>query len=233
MQRYFAINKNLELSKDDYHHIKNVMRMKKGSIIEIVYDETIYECIIDSISPVSYTVRKKYEQKSDDIKIISVFALIKEQRLDYLFQKGTEAGIDTFIPVSFNRSIIKIDDSKKQNKIDRWNKICKEASEQSFRIKIPEIYNVKSLKDIIKVEADLKLLLSVNEKTKNIKKVLHNKNNCATILIVTGPEGGFDEREEQFLMDSGFISVSLGNNVLRAETAPVVAASMIKYEFMR
>lgn len=233
MQRYFAINKNLELSKDDYHHIKNVMRMKKEDIIEIVHDETIYECIINSLNPISYIVSKKYKQNNNDIKIISAFALIKEQRLDYLFQKGTEVGIDTFIPVTFNRSIIKIDDSKKQNKINRWNKICKEASEQSFRVKIPEIYNVKTIKDLINIEADLKLLLSVNEKTKNIKKLLHNKNNCDTILIVTGPEGGFDEKEERLLIENGFISVSLGDNVLRSETAPVVAAGMIKYEFMR
>ena len=98
---------------------------------------------------------------------------------------------------------------------------------------MPEITDVMDIKELIKTKADLKILLTVNEKTKKIKKVLHNKDNYDTILIVTGPEGGFDINEEKFLIDNGFIPVSLGDNVLRAETAPVVAASMIKYEFMR
>lgn len=83
------------------------------------------------------------------------------------------------------------------------------------------------------MDYDLKLLCSLNKNTKNIKKVLQKNNKCVKILLVVGPEGGFDQNEEEYLIRNGFISISLGNNVLRAETAPVVALSMINYEFMR
>ena len=89
------------------------------------------------------------------------------------------------------------------------------------------------MKNLVNLDYDLKLVCSLNKNTKNIKKILEKNNKCVKILLVVGPEGGFDPLEEEYLLENGFISVSLGENVLRAETAPVVALSMINYEFMR
>lgn len=233
MQQYFAKNKGLELEESDYHHIKNVMRMKTGDLIKIVYDNTFYICKLNVNKDVDFEIISEEKKNINKVKIISAFSLIKEQKLDYLLQKGTEVGIDYFIPINTKRSIVKIDSKKDSKKKDRWTRILKEASEQSFRSNIPVIENVLELNDLIKIEADLKLICSLNEKTENIKKVLEKNNKCDTILIVTGPEGGFELSEEKKLMENGFIPVSLGNNVLRAETAPIVCASMINYEFMR
>ena len=157
--------------------------------------------------------------------------LAKDQ--NYLLQKSTELGINKLIPLNTKRTIIKIDKKSEPSKNIRWKKICKEASEQSFRTDLPVLEEILSLKDLAFKEYDLKLLCSLNKNTKNIKKVLQKNNKCVKILIVVGPEGGFDPKEEEYLVNNGFISVSLGNTVLRAETAPVVAISMINYEFMR
>ena len=89
------------------------------------------------------------------------------------------------------------------------------------------------LDELINYDADLKILFTLNEKTKNIKKILEKNNKCDKILIVIGPEGGFIKKEEELLIDNGFFSCKMGDNVLRSETAPVVAISMINYEFMR
>ena len=233
MQQYFAKNKSLELEESDYHHIKNVMRMKTGDLIKIVYDNTFYVCKLNVNKDVDFEIISEEKKNINKVKIISAFSIIKEQKLDYLLQKGTEVGIDYFIPINTKRSIVKIDSKKDSKKKNRWTRILKEASEQSFRSNIPIIENVLELNDLIKIEADLKLICSLNEKTENIKKVLEKNNKCDTILIVTGPEGGFELNEEKKLMENGFIPISLGNNVLRAETAPIVCASMINYEFMR
>lgn len=233
MQQYFAKNKSLELEESDYHHIKNVMRMKTGDLIKIVYDNIFYTCKLNVNKDVDIEVISEEKKNINKVKIISAFSLIKEQKLDYLLQKGTEVGIDYFIPINTKRSIVKIDNKKDNKKKDRWTRILKEASEQSFRSNIPIIENVLELNDLIKIKADLKLICSLNEKTENIKKVLEKNNKCDTILIATGPEGGFELNEEKKLMENGFIPISLGNNVLRAETAPIVCASMINYEFMR
>ena len=234
MQQYFAKNKNLELEDSDYHHIKNVMRMKKDDIIKVVFDNVIYTCKLTSITnKSSFEIINKEEKNKNNYCVDVAFSLIKEQKLNYLLQKTTELGVGMLIPVNTKRSVVKIDKKKESSKIDRWQKICKEASEQSFRSNMPKINEVLNLQDLIYMDYDLKLLCSLNKNTKNIKKVIQKNNKCVKILLVVGPEGGFDPKEEEYLLNNGFVSVSLGNTVLRAETAPVVALSMINYEFMR
>jgi len=232
MQRYFAIDKKLTLNDSDLHHIKNVMRMKTGDKIEVVFEDTIYDCILD-MSNLSFKVENKRKEEIEKPEIIIAFSLLKEQKIDYLLQKATEVGASGFIPFMSKRSIIKFDFKKEDSKIDRWNKILKEASEQCFRVDVPNISNVLTLNELSKCRADLKILLTLNEKTKNIKKVIEQNKKCDKIIIVVGPEGGFEKSEETLLIVNDFISTSLGKNVLRAETAPVAVVSMIKYEFMR
>lgn len=233
MQQYFAKNKNLDLEDSDYHHIKNVMRMKIGDIIKIVYDDFCYDCKLNMIVPeIKFDIIDK-QKLEGNYSIDVAFSLIKEQKLDYLLQKSTEVGVGKLIPVQTKRSIIKIDKKKEQSKVDRWNKIVKEASEQSFRSSMPVVNNILSLKELTNLNYDLKLLCSLNKNTKKIKKVLQKNNKCDKILLVVGPEGGFEPSEEDFLIENGFISVTLGNTVLRAETAPVVALSIINYELGR
>lgn len=234
MQQYFAKNKNLELLDDDIYHIRKVMRMKKGDLIKVVYDNVIYTCkLLDLKDNITFDIINSETKSNKSYSITVAFSLIKEQRLDYLLQKCTEIGVDSFIPLNTKNSVVKIDVNKVASKLSRWSKILKEASEQSNRHNIPKINEILELKKLAKEDFDLKLLCSLNKNTKSIKKVLQNNPNCARILLVTGPEGGFDLEEEKFLMENGFISITLGDNVLRAETAPLAAASMINYELMR
>ena len=155
MQQYFAKNKNLELEESDYHHIKNVMRMKTGDLIKIVYDNTFYTCKLNVNKSIDIEVLNEEKKENNKVKIISAFSLIKEQKLDYLLQKGTEVGIDYFIPINAKRSIVKIDNKKDNKKKERWTRILKEASEQSFRSNIPVIENVLELSDLIKRRNEL------------------------------------------------------------------------------
>lgn len=234
MQQYFAKNKNLDLEDGDYYHIKNVMKMKRGDLIKVVYDKIIYTCKLNNISNKStFDIIKKEENQNERVNICVAFSLIKEQKLNYLLQKTSELGVNKLIPIETKRSVVKIEGNKEKAKIDRWKKICKEASEQSFRSDIPEISSILALQGLVDLDYDLKLVCSLNKNTKNIKKILEKNNKCVKILLVVGPEGGFDPLEEEYLLENGFKSVSLGENVLRAETAPVVALSMINYEFMR
>ena len=234
MQQYFAKNKNLDLEDSDYHHIKHVMKMKCGDLIKIVFDDTLYMCKLNNINDISFEVIDKIIQNKKKQKQIDVaFSLIKEQKLNYLLQKTTELGVNRIIPIETKRSVVKIENKKRSLKIERWKKILKEASEQSFRNEIPKINDISNLKELVNMNYDLKLLCSLNKNTKNIKKVLPKFDNCVKILLVVGPEGGFDLNEEEYLLSNGFVSISLGDTVLRAETAPVVALSMMNYEFMR
>lgn len=235
MQRYFCNQLEKDeylLSSDDSYHIKKVMRMNISDKIEIVDNKITYIGEITSLNPVKVKIIEKLNENNEsDCEIILVQSLVNENKMDYILQKGTELGVSSFYIYKAVNSVVK-DNGKGEKKLLRWQKIVKEASEQSKRNIIPKVVDIIDLKGLCDIEASLKILLSVNEKTKYIKKVLKDNKKCDKIIIVVGPEGGFTTEEEQKLMEKGFISTSLGKRVLRTETAGLVTLAMINYEWM-
>ena len=232
MQRYFAVDKDLNISDKDKHHIINVMRMKLNDKIEIVYDEKVYMCEINDISKkdVSYSVKDIIDINNElPVKVTIAVSLVNEKKLDFILQKCTELGVYDFILVNSDRSKIKID-GKEKKKIERWNTITKEAAEQSHRNIKPIVRDIMSINDVLKLDYDLKLTCSTKENEKTIKNVLQNSTNCDRIIIVVGPEGGLTVSEEEKLEKNGFIPVTLGNLILRTETVPIYIMSLINYE---
>lgn len=235
MQRYFCKSNKEEftLSKEDSYHITKVMRYQIGDKIEVVEDGTLYIAEIMNDNPL--VTAKKIEEVFSDTKKLNVTvvqSLVNEQKMDYILQKGTELGVDTFIPLITTRSVVKVND-KINKKIARWNTIVKEASEQSKRLDLPNVLNPHSIKEIAELDYDYKILCSVNEMSKSIKMVLSNITESDRILLVIGPEGGFTDDEEKELIEHGYISVSLGDRVLRTETASLFVVSIINYILMR
>ena len=232
MQRYFAVDKDLNISDKDKHHIINVMRMKLNDKIEIVYNEKVYMCEINDISKkdVSYSVKDIIDVNNElPLKVTIAVSLVNEKKLDFILQKCTELGVYDFILVNSDRSKIKID-GKEKKKIERWNTITKEAAEQSHRNIKPIVRDIMSINDVLKLDYDLKLTCSTKENEKTIKNVLQNSTNCDRIIIVVGPEGGFTVSEEEKLEKNGFIPVTLGNLILRTETVPIYIMSLVNYE---
>ncbi len=236
MQRYFCKEKDNDiftLSSDDSYHIVKVMRYNIGTEIEIVFDNCLYiSSIISTDKIVKAKIVKEINNPLNSINVTIAQSLVKEQKMDYILQKGCELGAQRFIPLEVTNSIIKLD-NKKDKKIERWQKVVKEASEQSKRLDIPIVTNVYTIKDLLKEDFDLKILCSVNEKEKSIKKVLSKVKQSDRILFVIGPEGGFTKEEEALFIDNGFISTSLGERVLRTETASTFVLSVVNYIFMR
>ena len=237
MQRYFALKKEDDivfLEKSDFHHVKNVMRMKIGDKVEIVSDGIIYLASIISLdNTVKCKVIEKVKSLNRDIpRVIIVQALVKEQKMDFILQKSCELGVSKIIPLITKRTVVKVDKND-DKKIIRWQKIVKEASEQSKRVDIPEIGRIMDIKDIASLEFTHKYICSVNEKSKTIKSILSNVNVCDTLIFVIGPEGGLDKDEEDYLLKNGFKSISFGNRVLRTESASLFIMSAVSYEFLR
>ena len=114
-------------------------------------------------------------------------------------------------------------------KQERWQKICKEASEQSHRIVVPQVSNIMSLNDLTKEESDLKLICSLSNDTKPLDTYL--KSDLHKILFVIGPEGGISPKEELFLKENDFQKVTLSKRVFRVETAAIYVASIINYTY--
>ena len=233
MQRYFVSERDndcLVLSDNDLHHIRNVMRMKNGEEIECVYDGCVYICdVIDTMSNrvVISSIKNEDNELSFDITV--GVALVKEQKFDLILQKLTELGVRRIVPVKMERSIVKLDDGKRKKKLERWQMICKEASEQSKRNFIPKVMDVVSINELSKFDVDNKFVCSTRCGAKMVNNYLQNIDKCAKMLFVIGPEGGISDNEEAKLNDLGFVSVSLGNRVLRVETAAIYVASILSY----
>ena len=167
MQRYFVKDKKAEefiLYDQDKHHIKKVMRNKIGDNIETVYNKKVYLCQIINIEPLKLKILNEYvEDRTGKINLTIAISLVQEQKFDLILQKLTELGVSKIIPVTTDRSIVRLSEEKLLKKYPRWQSILKEASEQSHRIVIPQIEKVMSLKELANVESELKLICSLSD----------------------------------------------------------------------
>jgi 16S rRNA (uracil1498-N3)-methyltransferase len=153
--------------------------------------------------------------------------------MNWIVQKATELGAATIVPLVTEWTIVKIKDEEKR--VSRWQKICREAAMQSNRPDISQVGHIQSFPDFLQTlspEPRTLLLLPWEEATISIKTVLHQMPGMTHIIVLVGPEGGFSAQEAEKAKDKGFHLVSLGQNILRTETAAMTALSMIGYEFL-
>ena len=233
MQRYFADRKDnlIILGDGDVHHLLHVMRARIGDEIEAVVDNHLYACIVKSINPLNIVINYEIPIDSElPSKVTLFFALAKGDKIDFVVQKATELGASRIVLVKTERCVTKFEGDNIKHKLERFNKIAKEASEQSHRLMIPEIAGVVDIKDIPNdLLCDINLLAYEKEAgaTDNFfEKVTADK----TISVMIGPEGGFSIEEVKLLKDKyHFETISLGKRILRTETAAVYALSVISF----
>ncbi|MGM0864421.1 MAG: 16S rRNA (uracil(1498)-N(3))-methyltransferase [Bacillota bacterium] len=243
MQRYFINdtyreNDPITITGDDYHHIVRVMRMKEDDEVYAVFrDQASAIARIETISSDSVElsiVKWETTTKELPIKVTIASGLPKGDKLELIFQKGTELGATQFIPFNADRSIVKWDDKKAKKKVERWEKIVKEAAEQSHRLLVPDVSAPISLKQLILAQFDYKLIAYEEEaragEKGNLSKVLSTIENGQSVLVVFGPEGGLTEKEVEMCKSEGFIPCGLGPRILRTETAPLYVLSAISYQ---
>ena len=233
MQRYFTKEKeadSLILESSDVHHIKNVMRNRVGDLVECIYDETLYICeILDPASPKVKIIEQRQDQNESKYDVTIAIALVKEQKMDLILQKLTELGISKIIPVAMERSIVKLDAHKFAKKKERWEKICKEAAEQSKRNKIPQISDLHTIKQLTELSFDQKFICSTRNPQNLVNNYLQKQSDYATMIFVIGPEGGIAPKEEDLLETYGYIPITLGSRIMRVETAAIYIASVINF----
>lgn len=226
---------NITILGSDVKHIKDVLRLRINDQIEISCDGFNYLCQISVIekSSIQLNIKDKCEGKAESkVDIILFQGLSKGNKMEFIFQKGTEIGLKSFYPTITNRSIVKIKDiNKEQSKVERWNAIVEEAAKQSKRDFIPKVENIVSFKDMIEILKDKSNIIVPyeDEKIITIREGLSNLRD-EPIYIVIGPEGGFEKEEIEKLKGIGAKIVTLGPRILRTETAGIVTATIILYE---
>ena len=233
MQRYFASlldKEHIKLDADDEHHLLHVMRMKKDDEIEAVADSKLFLCRIESINPLSiYIVHEINSDVELNEDITLLFALTKGDRTDLVVQKATELGVKKIALIQSERTVVRYEEKDIAKKCARYQKIMKEASEQSHRLVVPTLLGIFNLKKLSKeVYSDLNYVAyekDANDVEGSFKGIEKGK----SVTILVGPEGGFSIEEINMLTAQGFIRTSLGKRILRAETAAIYALSVIGY----
>ena len=222
-QKSLSINLKDKLDKSQSHYISKVMRIKESEVFSLFNSNGEWEAKILNISKslVEFNIIKQLRQKEHPKELWLAFSPIKSNYFNFMIQKATELGVTKFLPIIFDRTIV-----RKINK-KRLEKVIVEASEQSNRINIPEMEEPQSLELFLK-NNDMDLIFT-DLNTTNTKINLDQLTSSPTCVII-GPEGDFSEKErEQILKFEGVQPIKINQNILRSETAVISAISIINY----
>ena len=215
------------LPKEQTHYIKDVMRLKIGDKLSIFNISGEWNAIIQSYEKKGARIKvmKKVREKESEKNIWLAFSPIKQNPLNFIIQKGTELGIQKFIPILTERSMVR------EINIERIKKIIIEASEQSNRISVPEINKPELLKNFLSQFPKIASLIfcDINSSQNNLKNFLEKKID-GPICILVGPEGDFSENERKMIINLNQTNpISLAKNILKAETAALSAITIVNY----
>ena len=246
MHRFYVSKERIEKSvvtfeKDIEHQICKVLRLIDGNSV-IVFDNSGHEYLIELRNVNSKKIHGQILEKTKiDTELaigISLFQSVLKsgERFEYILQKCTELGITRFVPLVTSRTIPRITSNSILAKRLRWGKIIREAAEQSGRVLLPELSEIKCFNELSGIDENLSIILWEEEEIQDIKNhlsVISNdtSSNISNINIIVGPEGGFEENEIQFAKNIGATPVSLGKRILRSDTAGIAAVTCVMYEF--
>ena len=227
------------LPADTTHHLLNVFRHKMSKPV-LVGGSDGRTATYELIDVVDGQARARILQdgvvQDDEVEIVLVQGFLKADKLELVLQKATELNVHTVYATTMKNCVAQYKDSKLPQKISRWQKIIKEAAQQCGRAKLPELEAELSINEIIERETNPNTLLLVayeNEQSRTLKEALQDNNNgepFERVVIFVGPEGGLTPSEVANYEAAGVKSVTLGNTILRAETAAIGAVSMLQYE---
>ena len=218
-----SLNLTATLDKSQSHYVSKVMRVKENEVFSLFNGSGEWEAKILSISKsiVEFNITKQLRQKENPKELWLAFSPIKSNYFNFMIQKATELGVTKFLPIIFDRTIV-----RKINK-KRLEKVIVEATEQSNRINIPKMEEPKSL-DLFLKNNNMDLIFT-DLNTTNTKINLDQLTSSPTCVII-GPEGDFSEKErEQILKFEGVQPIKINQNILRSETAVISAISIINY----
>ena len=227
----------IELPKDVTHHVLHVFRHNMEKPITVTGSDNrcgTYQITEEVDGKAQAKLIEYVDANLASYRTILVQSLLKGEKLEWVLQKATELNVDTIYLVPTANCVAKYDEKKLQSKVNRWEKIMLEAAQQCGRNHLPTLVVGETLLQALDIESDaLKLVAYENEAGQSIKdvlKTLHSDKSVTDVLICIGPEGGYQEKEINAIIKYGGKSVSLGNTILRAETAAIGSLAMIQYE---
>ena len=239
MTRFFVEAAQLQMSNpvltgENAKHAK-VLRLKSGEEVLLCDGEgNECRCIVKEVldGQIELTaVQFRTSETEARVRVSVYMAFPKADKLEHVIQKATELGAYEIVAFPSGRCISKPDDKSLAKKVERWQKIAASAAEQSGRGRIPQVLTLPSYKAALEraAQADKALMFYENERATTLRMALES-GSYQTVSLLTGPEGGLEEKEVQQAMDAGLQVCTLGKRILRCETAPLCALSAVMYD---
>jgi len=229
------VENEIHITGIDVNHIKNVLRMKEGDEARISDSQYFYTAKIISLSKEEVILKSLNKTKiNTELPVhISLFqGLPKQDKMDMICMKNVELGVCEIIPFMASRTVVKLDNTKSEKKQKRWQQIAEGAAKQSNRGVIPQIRKVATFSEAINMAQEADVILCPYERAQGIsatRAVMSQIKTPQKIAVFVGPEGGFEESEVASLREVGAKIITLGNRILRTETAGMYMLSVLSY----
>ncbi len=218
----------------EIHHIKDVLRLKKGALVQIFNAKSEQaDVLIDQINEtaINFRVQSVKPKEEGQAKIILVCAPPKKGKFEFIIEKCTELGVDEIIPLKTKRTEVVFKEDKMAGKLNRFEAVAINAAKQSKRMKVPQIHPMRTLPQVLQTldPHGVHLFPSLHNHSKHIADVLLKADRHQPVTIFIGPEGDFTPDEVALAIKHGCVPVSLGDTVLKVETAAIAAVALVKF----
>jgi 16S rRNA (uracil1498-N3)-methyltransferase len=243
MRRFFvdeflSTQRSIVITGSEAKHMTTVLRMSPGDrMILLGKAGERFQAVIEETTRHHVLVHLENPLPSPEpspVHITLCQALVKSHRMDLLVEKTSELGVNRVLPYLAERTVVQVDESKGHSKVKRWQEIARSAAKQSDRgtpAEIGPLYSFKEMLAVLSAESAMRILLWERQGIRSLRDLLRSNSPVARVIAMVGPEGGFTEREVKETGEAGFVSVSLGSRILRAETAAISLVAIIQYEW--
>lgn len=222
-----SLNAPYILDEKQAHHLFDVLRTGSNETVRLVWENEVFLARPEKKPELFVFGKEEVEEPLVDITLCT--ALIKQDHFEWLLQKAAELGVNRIVPFVSENTVVKLDDPKRlAKKMERWTAILEGAVNQSNRNQYVLLEPLQRVQDLKNFKSKRNLLAYEKERDTHISQLISD--NPESITVVLGPEGGFSPKEAEQLMQQGFEVCSLGNNILRAETAALYVLSAIEYQ---
>jgi 16S rRNA (uracil1498-N3)-methyltransferase len=213
----------------DAHHLTRVLRVEPGQVFEISDNRNVYLAEVETAHKdlVSFAVQGKLAPPGPVVQTTVLASLIRFERFEWMLEKATELGVARIVPVRAERSEKGLEHGA-EKRLARWIRIVREASEQSRRARLPEIGEPLDLAEAIRMEAAYRYVLEEAQAPPIFPSLPTDRRPDDQVALLVGPEGGWTDQERRQIVDAAWNPVSLGPQILRAETAAIAAIAVIQ-----
>ena len=220
------------LDDAELHHLVRVLRSQEGDpFYGIDSHGRICQCILrmEEGEWFGEIVSVEAKREEETLHLTLAQALVKKDKFEWVIQKAVELGVCRIIPIVTERTEIQLKGEREARKVKRWRRIVGEAVKQCRRSSVPDLLEPVLLQDLPEIGLHGPLIVLDEAEGEGLKEFVEAQDNLSSCVVLVGPEGGWGDRDREWFLDQGVVSVNLGPRILRTETASVVAISILQY----